>query len=1021
MNPRTFASSLLGGCLALLVAVAPVLAQTGTITGQVTDQATGAPLAGAEVTVLGTTLSVPTNEQGRYLIVGVPVGAQQVRVSLIGYGTRTLTVTVTAGETVVQDFQLVASAIELDGLVVNATTGREQRRREVGNSVGTVNVENVQLAPITNTTQLLQGKVAGATVLQSSGTTGSGARIRIRGANSISLSNAPLIIVDGVRVENAEASLGFGVGGQTPSRLNDINPADIETIEILKGPAASALYGTAAANGVIQITTKRGRAGQPDFRVWTEYGTLRKSVTFPDNVFAVGNTVRWEDGELVSQPGRCDIIRLAIGADPKGNEVGCTGITEVFRFNPLENAATTPLRDGLHRSAGVSVSGGSQGMTYYLSSSFDNETGVLPDNRLEQIRVQANTRGQFGEKLAVTSTIAYLNSDLQLPLSDNALFGITGMALSGSALPENVEANQGFADDPDFFYDWKTFQRYSRIQGAINADYRPTTWLAVNAIAGLDRYALEEVNRIPRNTVYSSFGGVYTYGWIQVNNYDIWDLTLNSSATATFNVSPDLVSTTSVGTQYLREHLHLIYAFGANLTPGIETSLAGATSDYEADESNTLNATVGAFLQQQFGWRDRVFISGALRGDQNTAFGVNTDWIWYPALSLSWVISEESFFPSVPGLNGLRLRAAYGQSGLRPDPTAAIQSFETGVTHVTAADAPGIIFDEIGNADLRPERSTEWELGFETEFFEGRLGLEATYFSKTTIDALVSRPLPPSVGSANSRWENLGRVDNSGFEFALSAQPVRTRDFAWSVNLSGSFIHNELVDLGSDARGQPIPDVIFGLGNTQRHKEGYPLGSYFHFPITYQDANDDGLLSPDEVEVRTDTVVFLGSPMPKREVSLITDLRIRDWVRIGALLDYKGGHQLLNALRAWRCSTNRDANCAALYDVNTPLDQQAASVAQSFYANTYTGFIEDADFVKLRELSVTFLVPSQYTTRFGVKGLSLTLAGRNLKTWTGYTGLDPEINFAGQANFTVAEFYTMPPNRYFTVRFDANF
>src|SRR5690606_12168745 len=216
-------------------------------------------------------------------------------------------------------------------------------------------------------------------------------------------------------------------------------------------------------------------------------------------------------------------------------------------------------------------------------------------------------------------------------------------------------------------------------------------------------------------------------------------------------------------------------------------------------------------------------------------------------------------------------------------------------------------------------------------------------------------------------------------------------------------------------------DIVFGLGSTQRHKEGYPLGSYFHYPISYNDANGDGLLSPSEVQVRTDTVVYLGSPMPKREMNLTTDIQIRDWVRVGALIDYKGGHKLLNGLRAWRCATNRDFNCEALYDENTPLDQQAASVAQSVYSNTYTGFVEDADFVKLRELSVTFMVPRDFTSQFGLKGLSLTLAGRNLKTWTDYSGLDPELNYAGQSNFTAAEFYTLPPSRYFTVRFDANF
>lgn len=992
--------------------------ERGSITGILTDQDTGQPLVNAQVSVVGTRLGTMTNQQGRYLLTGVEAGSHQVRINLIGYSQAMQQVTVQAGQTATVDFTLAVTAIGLDELVVTAT-GQQQRRRETGNAVSTVNMEHVELAPVTSAAQMLQGRVAGATIMQSAGATGAGSRIRIRGANSISLSNAPLLIIDGVRVESSESSLGFGVGGQAPSRLNDLSTEDIESIEILKGPAAAALYGTAAANGVIQVTTKRGRVGKSDFRVWTEYGTLRRTGAFPDNVIALGNVVNAADSSWVD---RCDNMRLAIGANPTGNQVGCTGVTERFRFNPLENSATSPFRNGARKTVGASISGGTEGTTYYISSSHEDETGVMPDNGLERIRFQANTTGQFGEKLTIGTNISYLNSKLQLSQSDNALYGITGMGLYGSALPKNVELNEGYTADPGLFYDWKTYQDYSRIQGSVRADYRPLTWLSLNGTAGLDRYAREDRNRVPRTNAYGPlYGDIYENGFIQNYTYDIWDLTTNASATATFNVKPDLVSTTAVGTQYLRENLHQIYAFGAGLTPGVETSLGGATTDFEAGEANTLNATVSAYVQQQFGWRDRVFLNAALRGDQNSSFGSNTAWIWYPSVSGSWVISEESFFPEVAALSNFRLRAAYGQSGLRPGPSDAIQAFGTQVATLAAADVSAITFNLIGNPDLRPERSSEWEFGFESGFLDGRLGLEATYFSKTSRDALVSKPLPPSLGSAGSRFENIGRVDNRGLELALNAQPVRGANLQWDVNLAGSFIENKLVDLGVDASGNALPDIVLGIGNTQRHKEGYALGSYFHFPIIgYADANGDGLLAPSEVQVNADTVVHLGSPMPKREFSLNTGLSFREWLRVGAMVDYKGGHKLLNATNAWRCSTNRDYNCEALYDASTPLDAQAAAVAQTHY-NAYTGFVEDADFVKLREVSLTFALPRSLAGRFGASGLSLTLAGRNLKTWTGYTGLDPEVNYAGQANFTTADFSTLPPNRYYTVRVNANF
>jgi TonB-linked SusC/RagA family outer membrane protein len=1006
----------------------PALAQErGTITGTVT--ADGQPLVGASVLINGMALRAVTSQGGEFRIANVPAGSHDVTASILGYAPRTQRVTLAAGGTATTNFQLTASALEIGGLVVTAT-GREQRQREIGSSVAVVSTADVELAPVTNASQLIQGRVAGAVVTQSGGTTGGGARVRIRGNNSMSLSNAPLIIIDGVRVESAEASLGFGVGGQSPSRLNDINPEDVENIEVLKGPAAAALYGTAAANGVIQITTKRGRAGRPEFRVWSEYGRLENPVTFPENTYAQGNLITATGRPpATGAVGRCDIIRQAIGSRPTGNQIGCTGVTETFTFNPLENAETTPFKDGNRRTLGGSISGGAENATFYVSAEAENELGIQPDNELDRIRVQANTTGRFGEKLNIGASISYLNSDLQLPQADNALFGIVPMGLFGSPRPQFVESQQGFESNPQFFYDWKTFQSYGRFTGSLRGDYRPLSWLSLNGTTGLDRYAREDRNRIPRSNAYGPvFQGIYTNGWIQNYNYDIWNLTNNGSATAVFNVSEDLVSTSAVGTQYIREHLHRIYAFGAGLTPGVDNSLGGSTSDFSASEINVLNATVSGYLQQQFAWRDRVYVNAAVRGDQNTSFGNNIGWIWYPSFSGSWVVSEEPFFPEFGFLSNLRLRAAYGQSGLRPGPADAQTLFTTATTTFANSDAAAITFpgagNVLGNPDLKPERSAEWEFGFESQFLENRLGLDLTYFNKTSTNALIRRDLPASLGAPPFRFENLGEVNNSGLELRLSAQPVRTDLLQLDVNVTGSLIRNELIDLGLDAQGNPIQPVLVGTGSItsrQRHTKGFPLGSYFDFPITsYADADGNGLLSPTEVTVRRDTVVFLGNPFPDRELSFNTNLRVGQWATVSAMLDYKGGHEMLNVTRAWRCTTNNKANCAELYDTGTSLETQAAIVAQSFFGS-YAGFVEKADFVKLRELALTVGLPKTLAERFGANGLSLTLAGRNLKTWTDYTGLDPEINYGGQTNFTTAEFGSLPPNRLYTLRLDANF
>lgn len=988
--------------IALLLAVvgaAPLAAQDGTVMGRVLNATTNEPLPGAQVFVVGTSRGALANQDGRFMIQQVPAGQQELRAALIGFSTQTVRVTVPAGGTVTQDFTLAESAIELGAVVVSAT-GQAQTKREIGSSVGVINVEEVELAPVSTFSDLIQGRTAGATVMQSSGTTGAGSRIRIRGSNSISLSNSPLLVIDGVRVSSDANNLGFGVGGQQPSRLDDLNPEDIESIDILKGPAAAALYGTAAANGVIQVTTKRGRAGQPQFRAWAEYGTLENSVEFPTNVQAY-------DESDPDDPVLCPLYLQSLDL--------CTP-TNTYSHNPLEDAATTPFNGGIREVVGGSVSGGGEDGTFYLSAENMNEDGVYTsDNVLRRVTVQANATGNVGPRLSVRANIGFIESDLQMPVADNALFGILGMGLFGDADPASVEATGGYENDPAFHHDWQTWQDQSRFTGSAGADWRPLSWLSFNGTAGLERITREEENRIPRVSAYSIFGSIYSEGWIQIYDYDIYNLNTNASGTAVHDLTPDLVSTTTLGTQYIREDFHRIYAFGATLIPGVETSLAGATTDYSTGESNVLNATLSAYGQQQFAWRDRVFLNTALRGDQNTAFGTDIGWIWYPSVSGSWVISDEAFFPRTDLLSELRLRAAMGQAGLRPGATDAIQSFSGEVGVFGNVDVPAIVIEDLGNPDLKPERSTEYEVGFESGLAGGRFGLELTYFHKTSEDALVNRPLPTSPGGSDSRWENLGEVKNAGVEFLLNGQALATQDFDWNFGISGSFIDNELVDLGEDAQGNPIPPIGSG---TQRFVEGYPLGAWFDEPIlSYEDADGDGFIDPDEIEVGDD-VEFIGSAFPTREISFNTDLTLFRYARLSALLDYKGGHKMLNYTRAWRCSF--ELNCAATFDQNTPLEEQAAILGLAA-GGTYWGFYEDADFVKFRELALTLIAPVEWAGRVGADGLRLTLAGRNLATWTGYSGLDPEVSWAGQANFTSGDFATLPPYRTFTLRVDADF
>ena len=330
-------------------ALAAQQASTGTITGRVTDRENQQPLAGTQVFIVGNTRGAVTDENGVYRIVSVPAGPVQVRTRRLGFSSTTQAATVTAGESVTADFALGRTATQLDQVVVTAT-GESVQKRQQGTAVATINADTLQLAPIQNFSQVLQGRAPGVTITQSGGSTGSGATVRIRGANSLSLSNEPLLVIDGVRVSSSntgDLANTIDVGGQEPSRLNDLNPEEIESVEILKGPAASALYGTAAANGVIQVTTKRGRTGKPQWNNWLEYGALDDVFDIPDNYAVVT-----AGGDTVS-----GILPDVAAGDEE--------FSALQQFNPLRNSAV--FRTGQRRQIGTSFSGGSAVATYFVS------------------------------------------------------------------------------------------------------------------------------------------------------------------------------------------------------------------------------------------------------------------------------------------------------------------------------------------------------------------------------------------------------------------------------------------------------------------------------------------------------------------------------------------------------------------------------------------------------------------------------------------------------------------------------
>jgi len=892
---------------------------------------------------------------------------------------------------------MLATAAKLDEVVV-AATGEAERRRETAHAVASIDADAIPKTVVNSVSDVLSSRAPSVIVTQVSGTTGGGSRIRIRGSNSVSLTNEPIVILDGVRLNADPGGSTISVGGQNPSRLDDINPEDIENVEVIKGPAAATLYGTAAANGVIQITTKRGLSGRTKWTLYADGGASDEVNAYPANYQQIGTNPA---GGRVS---RCSLLLQS--------ESLCTPKPDSLRsYNPLEDNSL--FVSGWREQFGASVAGGANLLQYFLAGDFSRERGVYVNNLARRVSVRSNLNAEFTPVLTGAARLGYYSNRLDLPQNDNNDQGPLGNGLLGR--DPITSPNGGYLSFPKEAYNqFLTSQSVDRLTGGLEARWDAADWLRFNGLTGIDFASRGDQAITPPGVVPEP--DRRAIGNATSNPYTLYTYNTNLNGTASY----DLFGTqaqTALGFQYVDETVRGTQSFGEGLAGGT-TSVAGTTSGFAVTGQNSDVVTIGGYIQQQIAWRDKVFFNAALRGDDNSAFGTDFSFIYYPSVGASWVIGEEDFFPQNDWVSSLRLRTAYGQSGQRPGFRNAI-TFYTAVGVKRAGSDIGAVTigAPVGNDELKPERSAEWELGFDAGFFKNRMNLELTWYNKATEDALILRNLPPSSGAA-SRFENLGKVTNKGIEGMITAQIVEGPDFGVDLTVSGSHNTNKLVTIGAG-----VDTIFFGLGANngdfiQRHAEGHPLGGYWQRKITgFSDDNGDGIIGAEEVTL-ADNASYLGQPLPRDEFSITPRVTFLKYFSAYGVLNYRGGFKVYNSTAQFRCAVF--LNCRDANDPSVGLERQAITMA-SARANfgldaSDAGFVEDGTFWKLREIALTANAPADWARTIGASALSLTVSGRNLATWTDYTGFDPEINFNGTSNFSTAEFLTQPQIRYFTAR-----
>ena len=1030
---------------------------TGTLAGVANDGAANETLPGVQVVLPDLGLGSVANADGRFRIENVPVGTHQVEARFVGFRTVSREVTVEAGVVAEIVLTLEPRSTALDEVVVTGTGGAVERRR-LGNSISTINTARLENAPIASFSDLIQGREPGMIGLPSGGLTGEGARIRIRGSSSLSQSNEPIVYIDGVRVNNGG---GFGGGfvdsggGGSPSRLDDIDPGSIQRVEILKGAAAATLFGTEASNGVIQIFTKQGTTGAPEFSFSSEVTAVRypdayaRQVGFartPEQAQRMGRILRNDENafqpyELVSE----DFPGMLLG----------TGFAQEY--------------SGSVRGGGDTAVGG---VTYFISGRYMGEDGpfrgnndLLPvgasvrsNDQIQRASATANIQILPRDDIRLRFTTSYSDMDFETLQTNNNIYGT--ISLAQFSKPELVQENNrtgtiAFASVAESMQQ-ETTQTARKFNGSFGIDFIPSDMFTVDAIFGLDYTNTSSREFRPFGWNVDGFASDTAEGRQRFASQNTLELTLDVKGSLSNEFGDRFESDLIVGTQGFITRNSLESGQGVNFPgPGFEVTSAAANQSLIETFSEVVN--VGVFAQEQLGFDDYLFLTVGGRYDANSAFGADFSGVFYPKASLAFSFSDAPFWTGDIGpLSSGRLRAAVGQSGLQPGAFDALTTFGS----LSSASGAGIAPNNLGNPDLSPEISTEWEVGAELGLFDDRAAVEATYWNRVVDDALVAQQFPVSGGFTGTQLVNIGQLKGQGVEIAARGLVVSQERFSVDLFANASYLWEQITDLGG------APPIKVG-GSYPRYRnflvEGYAPGT--HFGVQLQDV-PDGFLPVDlngdgSADSRDEVLAYLagltpenaslpsslarvligsnpnsptgdpadfnlGKPTPDWQGSFGADVRFFRNFTLSTLFEYRFGNYFVNNLtggfRQSNASIGRNLPTSARIerdymtggvdaDGNPQNDPEVRLAALEEWLNEelalapFSGLnmIESADFLRWREVSLTWRVPREFVQSFGGRNLSLTLAGRNLALWTQYSGVDPELNAIGRSGGNALE------------------
>jgi TonB-linked SusC/RagA family outer membrane protein len=1089
---------------ALALVVLPALApaqQGSTISGRVTAEG-GQPLAGASVFLEGISVGSATDENGRYSfqVPAARASGQAARITArrIGYTARTVTVTLAPGA-LVQDFVLGSNPLQLGEVVVTGA-GTSTEVQKLGTVRNSVSADLIVRSNETNIVQALAGKAPNVNVAQSSGDPGAGSSIRIRGMRTLNGSVEPLFIVDGVPIDNSSVSTtnfnpvdagGSNLGGQdnggqlegtsTPNRASDINPNDIENVEILKGAAAAAIYGARAGNGVVLITTKHGRAGPTQYRAVSNWNFDKVTKLYPLQR-------SYGQGLTNTDPLPCE-----------GFKANCLRSWGPRVTGPTYDHASEAFHTGTMSDNVLTMSGGNERTTFLLSTGYNHHNGVMvgPNNYYNRTTARLSASHRLVDKLVVGGNFSYTDARGHLtqrgnntnglllgllrtpPNFNNMPYLVDGMHRAynlQNPVPSNYGESRVFNNPFYTLYEELNDTQVGRMFGNVSADYTPNEWLKFNYTLGSDYGADERLEACPQQCTDTGLGGRVTEGKVVTHNIDH-----NLTGTARHDFTPNFAGSLTLGHNLSYRNFKTFSVVGRTLISPrpyniLNTLSRDPPSDYQTEvrgESFFGQVTADLFNQ--------LFLTGALRRDGSSTFDQDHRYANFPKASAAWTFTNVVNPRNV--LTFGKLRIGYGEAGQEPQPYLTSNTFSgsalTGAISQGTGFSPtqsglgGLYFSVTKPASvLKPERTKETEGGFDIGFLNNIVDLSGTWYSSRTIDVILITPVSPSTGF-QFEAKNAGIIDNKGTEFSLNLRPFTRVNYGWEIGFGYGRNRSNVVDIAGAEFLLTDNNLISSVAEV-----GFPLG------VIRGNGWVRCGLSPDNVIPGVDLAAVCagkprgttyiddgtncspqpGMPCADDNIRVMTDPNpkwtgnVRSSFRFGkatvsGLLDIKKGGSLINGTRGalYSYGTHKDtenrAICTGPLNANCTGNLQAFGtsgfypgpvvgpgagtqipIGENWYRTSglaacpFTGYdepcVEDASYVKFRELSLAYSLDGPYVNRLlGFTSIDLRVAGRNLKTWSKYKGLDPEISGAGGNINRVNgyDYFNLPLTRSFVI------